>query len=55
MSGDKWRTIQLPLATVRPFVFDSVVLAAAQPPLDPEDAEAITAHLERKVCCAVLC
>jgi hypothetical protein len=49
MMQNQWRTIKLPLHTVRPFVWDSIQLAAAQPPLDPEDSAAITAHLERKV------
>lgn len=49
LMGSQWRTIKLPLTTVRPFKWDHLVLAAAQPPLDPEDSAAITAHLERKV------
>lgn len=44
-----WRTIKLPLTSVRPFIWDTLALAAAQPPLDPEDSAAITTHLERKV------
>jgi hypothetical protein len=46
---DKWRTTQLPLNMVRPFMWDTLSLGAVQPPLDPEDTAAITAVLERKV------
>lgn len=49
MMANQWRTIKLPLHSVRPFVWDSIQLAAAQPPLNPEDGAAITAHLELKV------
>jgi hypothetical protein len=49
MMQNQWRTIKLPLHSVRPFVWDSIQLSAAHPPLDPEDSAAITAHLERKV------
>jgi hypothetical protein len=49
MMQNQWRTIKLPLHTVRPFVWDTIQLSAAHPPLDPEDSAAITAHLERKV------
>ncbi|KAF8065921.1 MRE11 [Scenedesmus sp. PABB004] len=49
LRGTEWRSVKLPLTTVRPFVWDTVALAAAQPPLEPEDAEGINAHLERKV------
>eukprot|EP00775_Hariotina_reticulata_P011417 gene11417-11564_t len=45
---NNWRTIKLPLTSVRPFVWDSLALAAAQPPLAPDDSAAINAHLERK-------
>lgn len=50
---DKWRTIQLPLGSVRPFMWDSLSLAAVAPPLDPEDMGALSAVLERKVCVRV--
>jgi hypothetical protein len=49
MMQNQWRTIKLPLHTVRPFVWDTIQLSAAHPPLDPEESAAITAHLERKV------
>lgn len=49
VNESKWRSINLPLSSVRPFVWDNIVLAAQQPPLDPTDTAAITALLERKV------
>jgi len=41
--------VQLPLSSVRPFMWDNISLAAVAPPLDPEDTAALTAVLERKV------
>lgn len=46
---DQWRTVQLPLHSVRPFMWDTITLGAVSPPLDLEDTEALTAVLERKV------
>jgi hypothetical protein len=52
VKGTAWRVIKLALDSVRPFVWDTLVLkdaAAAQGGLDPEDEASLTAFLEGKV------
>ncbi|CAK0786238.1 hypothetical protein CVIRNUC_009451 [Coccomyxa viridis] len=46
--GEQWRTIKVALKTVRPFVFESIVLAK-QKGLNPDESEGITKLLEAKV------
>lgn len=46
--GDKWRSIKYPLRSVRPFVWDQVVLKN-QESLDPDEPEGINTFLEHKV------
>lgn len=49
--GMQWRTVKLPLRTVRPFVFESVSLASA-PGMIGDDPDAVTAWLEARVLAA---
>ena len=44
----KWRTIKIPLETVRPFTFDSVVLAG-QPSVNPGNPDTVQKFLTKKV------
>lgn len=46
--GQNWRTVKIPLETVRPFVFDTVTLAGRDE-LDPENPETVSAFLTQKV------
>ncbi len=44
----KWRTIEIPLETVRPLAFDSVVLAS-QPSVNPGNPDTVQEFLTKKV------
>ena len=46
--GQNWRTVKLPLETVRPFVFDSVMLGGNDD-LDPENPETVSGFLNQRV------
>ena len=48
MRGGKWRTVKIPLETVRPFVFDSVVLAN-QESVNPGNPNTVVDFLTDKV------
>ncbi len=47
--GPQFRLTKYRLRTVRPFVFDSVALREAKPPLAPEDQEAVARYLVDRV------
>lgn len=48
MKNQQWRTIKIPLETVRPFAFDSVVLSKEQD-VNPGNPDSVTAFLTSKI------